>query len=108
MRRHTPHHARAAKLEVIHTPKPDPQRVQLIRDWHQAQANAEHLPVALLSLAITDCGKIQTAGLAIEPEHALIMLGELETVTLTLRSYIEARRAALPGNAEVMRFSRCA
>lgn len=107
MRRQTPR-ARVAKLETIQYLAPDPQRVQLIRDWHQAQANAEQQPVALLSLAITDCGKVKTAGLAIEPEHALIMLGELETVTLTLRSYIEDRRANMPGGADVVRFSRCA
>lgn len=97
--------AHVAKLEVINS-APNADRVQLIRNWHADQAQSDREPVALLSLAITGCGKVHTAGLAIEPEHALILLGELETVTLTLRSYIEARLAALPGNAEVMRFNR--
>lgn len=99
---------RAAKLEVIHPPAPDPRRAQLIRDWHRDQASAKNQGVALLCLSITECGQVKTSGLAIEPEHAMIMLGELETVSFTLRSYIESRRADLPGDAEVVLFGRCA
>ncbi len=107
MTRTTPH-GHVARLEAFNPSRPDPQRVQLIRDWHQAQADADQLPVALLALTITDCGQVKTSGLAIEPEHALIFLGELESVTQKLRSYVEARRAAMPDGADVMRFSRCA
>ena len=80
----------------------------MIRDWHQGQANAKQVPVALLALTITDCSHVKTSALAIEPEHALIFLTELESVSQKLRSYIEARRASMAGSAAVIHLSRCA
>lgn len=98
--------ATVVRLEVKTIGAPSKKRVQLIRDWYETQATAEHEPVAVLNLAITAAGKIHTAGIAIEPEHALIMLGELEAVAFTLRSYVETHLASQPPSAELVRFNR--
>ena len=72
----------------------------------QAQATAEQVPVALLSMGITDCGQIKTTGLAIEPEHALIFLAELESVSVRLRAFVEAKRAPTALPADILPFER--
>jgi hypothetical protein len=97
-----------AHVARLKTTAPDAERVRLIREWHRAQAQSEQTPVAFLGLTITDCGQVQISGLAIEPEHALIFLGEIDAITERLRSYIESRRAHMPAPAAVMRLGRCA
>ena len=59
-RQDPPHHAHGARLDTVHSFQPHPERIKRIRDWHQAQATAEQVPVALLSLGITDCGQVKT------------------------------------------------
>lgn len=71
------------QLHTVH-----PERIQRIRDWHQAQAAAEQVPVALLAMSITDCGQVNTSGLAIEPAHALIFLDELDRLRVKLTAHV--------------------
>ncbi len=99
-------HAHGARLDTVHSFQPHPERIKRIRDWHQAQATAEQVPVALLSMGITDCGQVKTTGLAIEPEHALIFLAELESVTVRLRAFVAARRTPTVPPADILPFER--
>lgn len=101
-----PQHAHGARLETVHSFQPNPERVERIREWHQAQYAAEQVPVALLSMSITDCGQIKTTGLAIEPEHALIFLAELESVSTRLRSFVESKRMPTAPPADIRSFER--
>jgi hypothetical protein len=57
-------------------------------------------------MSITDCGHINTTGLAIEPEHALIFLAELESVSNQLRAFVEARRPLTAPAADILPFER--
>jgi hypothetical protein len=106
MTRHDQHHAQGARLETVHQFRPDPERIRRIRDWHQAQVTSEQISVACLSMSITDCGHINTTGLAIEPEHALIFLAELESVSNQLRAFVEARRPLTAPAADILPFER--
>ncbi len=106
MTRQDQQHAPAARLEIARQVLPHPERTQLIRDWHLAQASAQHEPVASLSMTITDCGQVKTTGLAIEPVHALILLSEIEAVTNRLRAFIESRPAPSDPGADILPFER--
>ena len=106
MKRQDQHHAPAARLEIARQVLPHPQRTRLIRDWHLAQSGAEHESVASLTMTITDCGQVKTTGLAIEPEHALIFLSEIEAVSNRLRAFIEARRLSPDPGADIVPFER--
>ncbi|MFY9184410.1 MAG: hypothetical protein WBJ45_08155 [Limnohabitans sp.] len=57
-------------------------------------------------MGITDCGQVKTTGLTIEPEHALIFLAELESVTVRLRAFVAARRAPTAPPADILPFER--
>lgn len=80
------------------------ERVAKIRQWHQKQANMHSgsESVATLNISITAAGEIQSAGVAIEPEHALIMLPELERLAAMLRDHVEVHGLAAPGAAPTL------
>ena len=67
--------------------EPHPERLRLISDWHLQQAARPSGEVATLNIAITACGKIRSTALAIEPEHAAIILDELYRLKTQLREH---------------------
>jgi hypothetical protein len=64
--------------------------------------------VALLALSIQSGGKINTTALCVEPEHALIMLGQLDFIAKALRDYIESQANTLASGGQVIPLRRCA
>lgn len=66
-------------------------RVHTIRQWHIDQAISQTEAVAAFHLAITADGRIKTSGVAIEPEHAMVMLAELDTIRDRLTAYLVDR-----------------
>lgn len=77
------------------------ERLAKISQWHQQQADlhAGTKSVATLNISITESSEIVTSAVAIEPEHALIMLPELERLTALLREHVQAHGLTLPGEA---------
>ncbi len=75
-------------------PPPNPDRTRLIREWHIDQAVGPHYQAALLNITLTCEGRIRSTGLGIEPEHAVVMLEELERIRDRLREYIGTCQAS--------------
>lgn len=72
-----------------HPCQPHPERIECIKRWHIEQATSvKAVSVATLNISITTDGEIRTATLAIEPEHAVVILSELHRVTTLLHDFI--------------------
>lgn len=71
---------------------PNHERSRLIREWHIEQALGQQHPAALLNITLTNNGRVCSAGIAIEPEHALVMLEELDRIRDRLLQYVGAAR----------------
>jgi hypothetical protein len=82
-----------ADLSHIHTPKPNPSRVGDIRRWMLAQAAASDAPVAGLALTISASGQIQAAARGIEPEHADLVIAQLDSLRTSLQAWVESEQA---------------
>jgi hypothetical protein len=76
--------------------KAHPERVRKIRDWHLQQAHSLYEPAATLNITITACGQIFTTGLAIEPEHAQVLLTEIDQVQRKLSDHAAGRTLTEP------------
>lgn len=55
-----------------------PKRVNMIRAWHAAQAIQQTNPIAICCITVTECGQVEMNGLGIEPEHASIIIDQLQ------------------------------
>lgn len=75
-------------------PLPHPDRTRVIREWHIEQAVGQQHQAAMLNITLTCDGRIRSTGLGIEPEHAVVMLDELERIRERLRQYIGAGEPA--------------
>lgn len=80
-----------AKSDRASSVNPHPSRTERILRWHLAQMQSPNTPVAALHLAVTACGQVKTSALAIEPEHALVMLAELDAIRQRLRQFLDAQ-----------------
>lgn len=87
MPRSAPHLA-----DLLHTPipEPHPSRIADIRAWMIAAATAPDAPVAGLALTITVSGQIEAAIRGIEPEHADLVLEQLDELCAKLRAWATA------------------
>ena len=72
--------------------QPHPERLNQIVHWHIDRA-AQRDTVALLHIRITSGGFVCTDGVAIEPEHAALMLGELAGLMRKLECAADGPRA---------------
>ena len=79
-----------ANLLRTPTPEPNPSRINDIRRWMIAAATAPDAPVAGLALTITVSGQIEAAVRGIEPEHADLVLEQLEELCASLRAWAQA------------------
>lgn len=71
--------------------EPHPERIAHLRKWHIDQATIEPPSVAALHIAITADHQIRTAGVALEPEHADVLLAELSRIEDLLRAHLAPR-----------------
>lgn len=90
--RDKPPNEETAQLNRVPIPHPD--RTRVIREWHIEQAVGHQHQAALLNITLTCDGRIRSTGLGIEPEHAVVMLEELERIQERLRQYIGADEPA--------------
>lgn len=77
---------------------PHPERIAYVRKWHIDQATIEPPSVCALHIAITTDHQIRTTGIALELEHADVLLAELSRIEGLLRARL-AQHA--PGGARV-------
>lgn len=89
--------SRVASLDDRIGRAPSTARIERIRRWHIDQAAASDPNECAVHLSITSAGEIYSAALAVEPEHALILLPHLEEMVAMLRECAE-RGAANQGN----------
>lgn len=88
-------------LKTSHNP-PHPERIQKIRRWHIDEATGETQSVATLNISVTAAGQIRSTAVAIEREHALVILSELGHIKRLLRDFA---RASNTHNHNVIRLS---
>lgn len=91
------------RLEQVRETEPHPDRVKHVRQWHIDQALCQDPPIATINVSITESGEIHAVGLAIEPEHAQIMLPELERITTMIRSHQDKCPCAHASNVRQFR-----
>lgn len=103
--RNVPSPAEKAHPDLIAPPPAHPERIAHLRRWHIDQATAAPPTVAALHIAITSDGQIRTAGVGVEPEHAAVILTELDRVSERLRDVLDDAASTLP-QARIATFSR--
>ena len=90
--RKTPPHPSAEIVDLnAKLLEPHPERLNQIAHWHIDRATQRDT-VALLHIRITSAGFVCTDGVAIEPEHAALMLDELADVMRKLQRVAGAPR----------------
>ena len=83
-----------SNIHQLHLPHPE--RPAQLRRWFVEQS--ERASVAAVTVAVTAAGTVTTKGCAIEPEHAVAMLGELRALMVRLEGFVvESTPELLPG-----------
>jgi hypothetical protein len=83
MKKRTSAPANVRALDAL-TPRPHPDRIASIRHWHIEQAASDPPMVAAIYIAVSADLQVRTSAVAVEPEHAQIILGALDAVTTRL------------------------
>ena len=87
---------------LAHAREADRTRIERIRRWHVDHAIAAE-DVAALHFSITAKGDVSITALAIEPEHAAILIPELLEMSRQLRDFAETLKK--PGDVVPFRRS---
>lgn len=103
MARRTPAGAAADITLRFETPEPDLSRVVDIRKWMISQATAQDPPVAGLALTISASGQLDAAVRGIEPEHADLVIEQLDRLRASLQAWADAACAPQSSLCKVFR-----
>lgn len=85
--------SQVASLEELIGHAPHQARIERIKRWHIDQATSPDPNECAVHVSITSAGEIYSAALAVEPEHAQILLPHIEELAAMLRE-CAARGAA--------------
>jgi hypothetical protein len=79
-------------------PAPHPERLDVMRKWHQDKAAADSQALAAIHLSLTEFGTIKTEGVNVEPEHAKALLDALPRLAARLHIVSGAKLPAVYGD----------
>ena len=89
-------HDQDSKPEEFHPfpapPAPNPERLNRVRAYLLRKALGDSSPTAMLTIAISVDGRLQLDAVAIEPEHADAILGELDALRTQLQEFVSKNR----------------